>query len=134
MKKCGFCQFSSEDAIAFAAHVRDVHGFDVRPPGDERVSRPETGSVLQSAMHFAREHRLLTVAILLLAAVQVAIRLPPEYTWPFFAAVAVVYPIGIWFLIGRGAIGVAKRIGRESARENAEEREALERSWLEKHT
>lgn len=135
MKKCGFCQFSSDDATAFGAHVREVHGFDVKPPpAHEITSRPERGSVLQSAIHFAREHKLLTLAILLLAALQVAIRLPPDYTWPFFVAVAVIYPVGIWFLIGRGAVGVAKRIKRESARESAEEREELERSWLEKHT
>jgi len=85
-------------------------------------------------VRLAREHKLLTVAILLLAAMQFAIRLPPEYTWPFFVAVAVIYPVGIWYLIGRGAVGAAKGVTNRIKREGADEREELERSWEDKRT
>lgn len=89
---------------------------------------------MHSTVRFAREHKLLTLAILLLAAIQVAIRLPPEYTWPFFVVVAVIYPIGIWYLIGRGTVGAAKGVANRIKRESADEREELARSWEDKQT
>lgn len=90
------------------------------------IDYPEAQMMRQWAvavLGLARRHKMLTAALLLLLAVQVAIRLPPEYSGWFIIPVAFLYPLGIWYLFFSGVRALARRRQPEGATRDAQERQ-----------